>query len=71
MKKKFKLENLDCANCAAKMEAEINKIDGVTATISFMTQRLTLESDIEDFDAVVDMAQAAIDRVEDDCKIVR
>ncbi len=71
MKKKFKLENLDCANCAAKMEAEINKIDGVTATISFMTQRLTLESDIEDFDSVVDMAQAAIDRVEDDCKIVR
>ena len=71
MKKKFKLENLDCANCAAKMEAEINKIDGVTATISFMTQSLTLESDIEDFDAVVDMAQAAIDRVEDDCKIVR
>ena len=53
------------------MEAEINKIDGVTATISFMTQRLTLESDIEDFDSVVDMAQAAIDRVEDDCKIVR
>ena len=71
MKKKFKLENLDCANCAAKMEAEINKIDGVTATISFMTQRLTLESDMEDFDSVVDMAQAAIDRVEDDCKIVR
>ena len=71
MKKKFKLENLDCANCAAKMEAEINKIDGVTATISFMTQRLTLESDIEDFDSVVGMAQAAIDRVEDDCKIVR
>ena len=29
MKKSFKLENLDCANCAAKMEAAINKLDEV------------------------------------------
>ena len=43
MKKTFKLEELDCANCAAKMEAAIRKLDGVqSVTISFMTQRLTL-----------------------------
>ena len=43
MKKKFKLQDLDCANCAAKMEEAIKKIDGVTdASVSFMTQRLVL-----------------------------
>ena len=42
MKKKFKMENLDCANCAAKMEAAIKKIPGVQdASMNFMTQKLT------------------------------
>ena len=45
MKKKFKLMDLDCANCAAKMEDAIKKIDGVNdATVSFMMQKLTLDS---------------------------
>ncbi len=40
MRKTFKLQNLECANCAAKMESDINKIEGVEkATISFMTQK--------------------------------
>ena len=53
MKKTFKLEDLDCANCAAKMEAAINKLDGVQkATVSFMTQKLTLEAEEERFDEV-------------------
>ena len=43
MKKKFKLTNLDCANCAAKMENAIKKIDGVRdANVSFMTQKMTM-----------------------------
>ena len=42
MKKTFKLEDLDCANCAAKMENAIKKLDGVKdATVSFMTQKMT------------------------------
>ena len=41
MKKAFKLEDLDCANCAAKMEDAINKIDGVKkATVSFIMMRI-------------------------------
>lgn len=52
MKKHFKLIDLDCANCAAKMEAAIKKLDGVhDATVSFMTQKLTL--DAEDRKSVV------------------
>ena len=59
MKKTFRLEELDCANCAAKMEAAIRKLDGVqSVTISFMTQRLTLEASDADFDAIVKQAAA-------------
>ena len=48
MKKKFKLIDLDCANCAAKMEDAIRKIDGVTdASVSFMTQKMMIEADDE------------------------
>ena len=51
MKKKFKLEDLDCANCAAKMEEAIKKIEGVNdANVSFMTQKMTLAADEACFD---------------------
>lgn len=54
MKKIYKLEDLDCANCAAKMENAINAIDGVqSATVSFMMQRLTIEADDANFDDAV------------------
>ena len=72
MKKKFKLEELDCANCAAKMEAAIRKIPGVEeANISFMAQKLTLVADDERFEEILDEAQRCIDRVDEGCKIVR
>ncbi len=71
MRKKFKLENLDCANCAAKMENAIQKIDGVqAATVSFMSQRLTLEADEECFDRVLTEALAVCKKIEPDCKII-
>ena len=72
MKKVFKLNDLDCANCAAKMEAAINKLDSVdSATINFMSQRLILEADDDKFNEAVDLAQKAITKVERGCKIVR
>lgn len=71
MKKTFNLEELDCANCAAKMEAAINKIDGVTsATVSFMTQKLTIEADEKDFPKILKEAQKVIKKVEPDCRII-
>ena len=71
MKKIFTLEELDCAHCAAKMEESIRKIDGViSANISFMTQKLTLEAADEDFDKILKAAQKAIKKVEPDCRIV-
>ena len=70
MKKTYNIE-VDCANCAAKMEAAIQKLDGVkSATISFMTQKLTLEADDADFDKVLKAAQKCISKVEPDCEII-
>ena len=70
MKKTYSLIDLDCANCAAKMEAAIKKIEGVTdATVSYMTQKLTLEAPDEIFDNVLKQAAKAIRRVEPDCEI--
>ena len=72
MRKAFKLQDLDCANCAAKMENAIKGIDGVkSASISFMTQKLVLEADDDRFDAVLDEAQRACKTVEPDCVILR
>ena len=71
MKKTFKMQDLECAHCAAKMETAINKIDGViSASISFMSQKLTIEAADEDFDKVLKAAQKAIKKVEPDCRII-
>lgn len=71
MKKVYKLEDLDCANCAAKMERAIAKIDGVTSVnISFMSQRMTIEADEGKLDDIMKEAVKVCKRVEPDCKII-
>lgn len=71
MKKTFKLVDLDCANCAAKMETAIKKIDGVTsASVSFMNQKMTIEADDAAFDEIMDKVVKAIKKVEPDCQVV-
>ncbi len=71
MKKVFKLEDLDCANCAAKMEVAINKIDGVNdATVSFMSQRLTIDADDTNFDEIMNKVVKACRKIEPDCTII-
>ena len=71
MKKTYKLIDLDCANCAAKMENAIKKIDGVTdATVSFMTQKMTIEAADARFDDIVKQAVKVCKKVEPVCEIV-
>ena len=71
MKKTFKMIDLDCANCAAKMENAIKKIDGVTnASVSFMTQKMTIEADDARFDDIVKEAVKVCKKVEPDCQVV-
>lgn len=71
MKKVYKLEELDCANCAAKMEDAIAKLDGVKAvTVNFIMQKLTLEADDDIFDDVLKKAAKAVKKIEPDCRII-
>jgi copper chaperone CopZ len=71
MKKKFKLEDLDCANCAAKMEEAIKKIPGVDdANVSFMTQKMTVEAADEKFDEIMQEVVKVCAKVEPDCRIL-
>lgn len=68
MKKVIKLENLDCANCARKMEDAIRKIDGVkNVEVNFMFQKMTIEADDNGFDRILQEARKVCKRVEPDC----
>ena len=72
MKKAFKLEDLDCANCAAKMERAIAKIDGVqSVNVSFIAQKMTIEADDKKFDGIMEQVVKTCRKVEPDCKIIR
>ncbi|MBO4384301.1 MAG: heavy-metal-associated domain-containing protein [Clostridia bacterium] len=72
MRKTFDLEDLDCANCAAKMELGIKKLDGVKdASVSFMTQKMTVEADDGvDFDALMKKVVKTVRKIEPDCRII-
>lgn len=71
MKKVFRMVDLDCANCAAKMERAISQIDGVQkATVSFLAQKLTIEADDERMDKIMKEAQKCVKKVDPECEIV-
>lgn len=70
MKKVCRLENLDCASCAQKMEDAISKIDGVeSVSVSFLLQKMTLVADEAELDRIMKQAVKACKKVEPDCKI--
>ena len=72
MKKRFQLTDLDCANCARKMEDAIKKIDGVNdANVSFLTQKMMVDADDARFDAIVEECARVCRKIEPDCEIVR
>ena len=71
MKKTFRMEDLDCANCAAKMERAIAEIEGVSrVTISFMAQKMILEADDEKFDEILREAVRLVKKVDADCEVL-
>ena len=72
MKKVYHLEDLDCANCAAKMERAIAKIEGVSSvSVSFIAQRLSIEAEEEQFEEIMDKVVKVCKKVEPDCIIHR
>lgn len=71
MKKTYNLEDLECANCAAKMEEGIKRLPGVTsATVSFITQKLTLETEADDQSKIIKEIQKLIKKIEPDCRVI-
>ncbi len=71
MKKRFDLIDLDCANCALKMETAIKKLDGVQdASVSFLTQKMTIEADDDRFEEIMQRVIKTIRKVEPDCQVV-
>ena len=71
MKKRYKITDLCCANCAAKMENEIRKLPGVTsATVNFLTQKLSVEADDEGFNDIMKEVVEICRKVEPDCTII-
>lgn len=71
MKKVVKIMNLDCANCAQELEHVISKIEGVNeVSIHFMTQKMTIDIEDEQYDKVIKAIEKAKKKVEPDCEIV-
>ena len=71
MKRTFKLEDLDCANCAAKMEEAIKKLPGVNdANVSFMMQKMTVDAKDDKFDEIMQEVVKICAKIEPDCKIL-
>ena len=70
MKRVIQMQDLDCANCAAKMEQAIRKIDGVAScSINFMLQKMTLDLDDERSAEIINQIRATVKKIEPDCKL--
>ena len=69
MKKSFKLDEIDCANCARELQDGLAQLDGVK--VNFMTQKLTLEADDADFADVLERVVDYTADAEPDCEIIR
>lgn len=71
MKKIMKIKNLDCANCAADVEKQVAKLDGViSCKVNFLTQKFTLEAEDEVFSSVFEKAYKIAKSVEKDVEIL-
>ena len=65
------MQDLDCANCAAKMEEAIKKIPGVhDASVSFMTQKMMVDAEDDKFDEIMKEVVSICAKVEPDCVIL-
>lgn len=72
MKKVYKLEGLDCAHCAGKIEEKIQKLDGLkSVVVNFMTAKMTLEAEDDKFDTVFTEAKKIVNEFEPDVNVVK
>ena len=72
MKRVYKLEGLDCADCAAKLERKLASIEGITsANINFMTLKCTLEAEAEKMNEIIEKAMEIIKVEQPDVEVKR
>ncbi|MBR1723620.1 MAG: heavy-metal-associated domain-containing protein [Ruminococcus sp.] len=70
VKKSFEMEDLDCANCARKMQEAIEKLEGVqSCEVNFMLQKLTLEYEEDNEKKLFKEVKKCIRKVEPDCTV--
>ena len=70
MKRTYNIYDLDCAHCAAKLESEIAKINGVeSANVNFIAQKLIIEAEDDSFEAIIKEVREKAKKVEPDCTI--
>ena len=71
MKKVYKLEDLDCANCARKMEEAVQKLEGVEdVSVNFMTQKMVITAEDARFDDIMKKVVKTCRKIEPDCRIL-
>ena len=71
MKKIFKMNDLDCAHCADRMEQAISKIDGVSSvSVNFMAQKMIIEADDATFEEIMQQVKKAVKKVDSNCEVV-
>lgn len=72
MKRSYKLQNLGCANCATKIENDIAQLAGVNSVrINFMTEKLILDAEQENFASILEHAQTIANKYEPDLLIIK
>ena len=72
MRKSFKLDEIDCANCANKLQDALAKMDGVdSVSVNFLTQKLTLSAADDHFDEVLERVIKLASEIEPDCEVIR
>mgnify|MGYP003571448905 CR=1 FL=1 len=71
MTKVFHLKDLDCANCAAKMEHCLQKIDAINhVSVNYLTQKMMIDAKDDEFETVMQQVVKVCKKIEPDCKIM-
>ncbi len=71
MEKTYRIEGLDCANCARKMEEALNALDGIaSAKVNFLLQKVILQYDADDEKEVIKQVKKTCRKIEPDCELI-
>lgn len=71
MKKTYVLEDLDCANCAAKIEEQVGKLDGVSkSTVTLLTQKLVIEAQEDKLPEITKAIRRIVKKLEPDVAVI-